>query len=244
MTLATSIPALRRLLPIFIFCVGGFSAVAEPVNVVVRVPVGTVSPAGLPGLLAKWRRSGQVTNSLLLIQGRADKPDRVAKFESLAVLEFQDEASYAAWERGPAAALPTGLQVRRADVLARGEPLPHDRKRAAFVVNTYTPIVASEKFVEFVDGYVKPLYAALQATRHLVFYTIYLERGAVGKVDALTVLEYRDAEAVVAVGKIKNAVRRQVAAATPSYARFDAIKDTLRIDGFGTFATKADDGPN
>lgn len=77
----------------------------------------------------------------------------------------------------------------------------------------------------------------MRGTGHLVRYTAYLERGAVGETDALNVLEYRDAAAFGSVTKIKTALRDQVAATVPTYAEFDRIKDTLRLDGFGTTAT-------
>jgi hypothetical protein len=39
------------------------------------------------------------------------------------------------------------------------------------------------------------------------------------------------------MGKIKAGLREQVAASTPTYVHYDKIKESLRIDGFGTAAT-------
>jgi hypothetical protein len=87
-----------------------------------------------------------------------------------------------------------------------------------------------------VQGYVKPLYEVMFGTKHLIRYTAYLERGELSQADAINVLEYRDAAAFSAITAIKTNLRDQVAAAVPTYIQFDKIKDTLRVDGFGTTA--------
>ena len=244
--MATSLPASshRRLArrvsllsAAFAFCLAALSAAAAPSNVLVRVPAGTPTPEALAPLLSKWRQSGQVANVLLLTDGKPEKADRAAKFSALAVLEFPSEAACDAWQRDAAPTLPPGLTVRRADALAHGELSPRDSNRSVFVVNTYTPLVPAARFTEFVLGYVKPLYEAMRGTKHLVRYTAYLERGETGKIDAINVLEYRDPVAFATMGKIKTGLREKVAVATPTYAEFDKIKDTLRVDGFGTLAT-------
>jgi len=232
-------PFLRHLaLLLALLCFGTADLVlASPANVIIRVPTGTPVPARLPELLAKWRQSGQVANVLYLTDGRSEKPERSAKFAAIAVLDFPSEGSCESWLKADAAALPAGLIVRRADALANGELSPRDSNRSIFVVNTYTPTVPADRFAEYVAGYVHPLYEAMRGTKHLVRYTAYLERGETGKVDALNVLEYRDDVAHAAMAALKSGIRQQVAAATPTYAAFDKIKDTLRIDGYGTTAT-------
>lgn len=219
------------------FFVAALAASAAPANVLVRVPAGQAMPAGLAPLLSEWRQSGRISGVLWLTQGRSEKPERTAKFEALAVLEFSSERACETWQSESARRLPAGLIARRVDVLAHGELPTSDHRQSVFVVNTYTPKVPAARFNEFVQGYVKPLYEAMRGTGHLVRYTAYLERGAVGETDALNVLEYRDAAAFGAVTKSKTALRDQVAATVPTYAEFDRIKDTLRLDGFGTTAT-------
>jgi hypothetical protein len=108
------------------------------------------------------------------------------------------------------------------------------------VVNTYTPKVPAARYNEFVQGYIKPLYDAERGTQHLVRSTMYLERGGTGQVDALSVLEYRDSAAFSALPPLKTKIREKLAATVPTYAQFDKIKDTLRVDGHGTFATYAE----
>ena len=210
---------------------------AAPTNVLIRVPVGAGVPAELPALLSKWRQSGQVANILLLTQGRAEKPGEKPVFDALAVLEFPSEAAFTAWERDAAPALPSGLIVRRADALTHGELTPRDSNRSVFVVNAYTPKVAADRYDEFAQGYLKPLYEAQRHTKHLVRYTMYLERGAVGEVNSLAVLEYRDPVAFARAGELKTGIREKLTATVPSYAKFHPIKDTLRVDGGGTFAS-------
>lgn len=219
------------------FCVVSATAFAASATVILRVPPGTPLPPELASHLTQWRQSGQIAGVFLLTQGRSEKPERTAKFEALAVLEFASEKSCEIWLREPSPAIPAGLIARRADVLAQAGAPARDRGRAVFIVNTYTPIVPAARFTEFVRGYVQPLYAAMHVTGHLARYTAYLERGEVGKVDALNVLEYRDAAGFDAIVAAKTKLRDEVAAAVPTYNSFDKIKDTVRLDGFGTTAT-------
>jgi phosphate transport system substrate-binding protein len=210
---------------------------AAPTNVLIRTAPGQAAPAELPTLLSKWRQSGQVSGALLLTDGRPEKSDGAAAFGALAVLEFPNEASYEAWQKEGAPQLPAGLTVRQADALAHGEIYPRDSNRSVFVVNVYTPIVANDRFAEFVHGYVGPLYEAMRGTKNLVRYTAYLEHGPVGEVNAVNVLEYRDPVAFAAMPPLKTAIREKLAANSATYPKFDKIKDTLRKDAPGTFAT-------
>ena len=186
----TSVSRLLKFAAVFLGAV--LLASAAPTNVLIRVPAGTPSPAELPGLLSKWRQSGQVSNVLFLTQGKAEKPEHPANFESLVVLEFQSEGSYQSWQKECAPTLPAGLIVHQADALAHNEISPRDSNHSVFVVNAYTPTVSAEKFADYVHGYVAPLYEAMRGTKHLIRYTAYLERGETGKADAINVLEYRD----------------------------------------------------
>ena len=234
----TSVSRLLKFAAVFLGAV--LLASAAPTNVLIRVPAGTPSPAELPGLLSKWRQSGQVSNVLFLTQGKAEKPEHPANFESLVVLEFQSEGSYQSWQKECAPTLPAGLIVHQADALAHNEISPRDSNHSVFVVNAYTPTVSAEKFADYVHGYVAPLYEAMRGTKHLIRYTAYLERGETGKADAINVLEYRDQVAFSAMGTLKTGIREKLTASTPSYAQYDKIKDTLRVDRFGTFASYAE----
>ncbi|MCW5548647.1 MAG: substrate-binding domain-containing protein [Opitutaceae bacterium] len=217
--------------------ISGIQAVASPTNVLIRVPAGSPVPAQLEPLLAQWRQSGQVASVLLLTQGRPEKAGEKAVFEALAVLEFPTEGSYQAWRQSAASALPSGLIVRRADALTHGELTPRDSNRSVFVVNTYTPTVARERYNEFVQGYIAPLYEAQRATKRMVRYTMYLEHEEVGKAAAIAILEYRDPHAFATNTAAKGKIREELTASHPTYAKFHDIKDSLRIDSTGSFAT-------
>jgi hypothetical protein len=212
-------------------------ALAAPAQVILRVPTGQPLPAGLPARLAEWRQSGEVSEVLLLTQGRSESGEYTAKFEAFAVLEFASEAACTKWQRTARATLPAGVTAREADVLVTGGHPPADAGKAVFVVNTYTPTTSRARYQEFAQGYIKPLYEAMTATGNLVRYTMYHERGEQGQVDALTVLTYRDAAALAALGTIKPAIREKLTATVPTYAQFDKIKDSLRTDGHGTTGT-------
>ncbi|MFI5356615.1 MAG: PstS family phosphate ABC transporter substrate-binding protein [Opitutales bacterium] len=216
---------------------GAATALATPTNVILRTPAGVACPAALPDLLSKWRQSGQVANALLLTDGRPEKSGQPAAFGTFVVLEFPNEAACQAWQTDAAPALPAGLIVRQADTLANGEILPRDSNNSVFIVNAYTPKVSPARFREFVDGYVHPLYEAMRGTKNLVRYTAYLEHGATGQAMAFNLLEYRNPVAFAAMPPLKTAIRAKLAATLPTYNQFDGIKDTLRVDAFGSFAT-------
>src|SRR5882724_10842280 len=118
MRLVTSLrPALIGLF----FCLVSAVAAAAPATVLIRVPPAMPLPKELAPLLEKWRLSGQVAGVLFLTHGRPDNPAHRERFEAFAVLEFLNERSCDIWEKEWAPALPVGLIVRRADVLAHGE---------------------------------------------------------------------------------------------------------------------------
>jgi len=210
---------------------------AKPAPVLIRVPTGMPIPSSLPPLLARWQQSGHVAKVLFLTDGKPETPDHPAQFAALAVLEFADDASAETWQKQDAPNLPPNLIVRQADVLATSGSSAPLSAHPVFVVNTYTPTVSPETFRAYVAGYVQPLYEAMYGTKLLATYTCYLERDENGKPDALNVLQYADAEALKTMGKRKGSIRDRVAATVPSYAHYDKIKDTLRVDGHGTIAT-------
>ena len=228
---------LARAVGVAFLLVAAVTASAAPTNVLIRTPAGQPVPEQLAVLLSKWRQSGQVSNALFLTDGRPEKAGTTAGFGALVVLEFASEESYRVWQQADAPLLPPGLIVRQADALAHGELSPRDSNRSVFVVNVYTPIVPAERFAEFVHGYVGPLYEAMRGTKHLVRYTAYLERGETGQVNAINVLEYRDRVAFAAMPPLKTAIRARLMSSNATYPQFDQIKDTLRKDAPGTFAT-------
>ena len=228
---------IKKILLFFAFVCLSAHAFAAPAHVVIRVPAGTAQPPELAPLLAKWRQSGQVSGVLLLTQGRAEKPAEGSGFEAFVALEFPNEAAVAAWERDAAPAVPKGLIVRRADVLVHGELTPRESNRSIFLVNTYTPTVPKAAYDEFAQGYLRPLYEAQRATKHLVRYTMFLERGTVGAVQSFGLLEFRDPVAFARIGDIKDSLREKLTATVPTYAKFHPAKDNLRKGGPGTFAT-------
>jgi hypothetical protein len=61
---------------------------AKPQVVLIRVLTGHQSPTSLVSSLSTWRQTGQVANVLYLNNGKAEKSNQNAKFDSLTVVEF------------------------------------------------------------------------------------------------------------------------------------------------------------
>ena len=212
-------------------------AVAKPQVVLIRVPAGQQTPSVLPSSLSTWRQAGQVANVLFLTNSKAKKTNQTAKFDSLTVLEFEDESSCDSWLTTLAPTLPKGLIIRHAKSLVHGEISPRDSNHSIFVINEYTPKVTEDKYNQFAQAYLKPLYEGMRATKNLIRYTNYIEDGAIGEANAFSVLEYRDPVAFAAVPAQKVKIREKLTVNNSGYASYDKVKDTLRVDGGGTYAT-------
>jgi len=212
-------------------------AKAEPQVVLIRVPEGQSTPSNLTTLLSSWRKDGQVANVLFLRNGKAEKKNQSAKFDSIIILNFLDEVSFNSWLKTLAPTLPKKLIIKHARSLIDGIISPRDDEHSIFVINEYTPKVSREIYTQFALAYLKPLYEEMLSTKNLVRYTNYIEDGAIGDANAFSVLEYRDVVAFEAMPPQKLKIRAYLTANNPGYASYDKVKDTLRVDGGGTLAT-------
>ena len=210
---------------------------AKPQVVLIRVLTGHQSPTSLVSSLSTWRQTGQVANVLYLNNGKAEKSNQNAKFDSLTVVEFEDEASCNFWLTNLAPTLPKDLIIKHATALVHGEISPRDSNHSIFVINEYTPKVNQEEYNKFAQAYLKPLYEAMRSTKNLVRYTNYIEDGEIGEAKAFSLLEYRDPVAFAAIPAQKIKIRETLNKNNSGYNSYDKIKDNLRIDGGGTYAT-------
>jgi len=215
-------------------------ACAKPQFVIIRVPMGQNTPTNLTYIFSNWQNSGQVADILFLRNGKGEKKNQSAKFDSITIFKFADEASYNSWQKTLASTLPKELIVKHARALVDGTISESEFEHSFFLINEYTPKVNQEKYNQFAQSYLKPLYEAMLSTKMLVRYTNYIEDGAVGDANAYSVLEYRDVQAFEAMPQQKLKIRAYLTANNTGYASYDKVKDTLRVDGGGTFATYTD----
>jgi phosphate transport system substrate-binding protein len=203
------------------------TASAAPAHVVITVPAAAPGAAGLPALLADWRKSGQVSDAFLLDSTPAKGTS--APFAQVAVLEFPDEDGLARWQAKSAPAVGAGLVVTPVDRLAHGENFPRDSTKAIFLVAEYTVAASPDQYRKYVDGYISPEMEAIRLKKGLMSYFLY----AVKRPDptlpwqAMLVMEYRDS---VAYGRreAEMAEVRKKLDAQPDFKEFGAHKDAVR----------------
>jgi len=225
---------------IFIIIALSVYLTAKPEFVLIRVAAGRETPGKLISSLSKWNESGVIEHVLFLDNGKAEKNNQIAKFNSIAILEFNNDTSYNSWINNLVPTLPKGLIIKHATVLVHGEISPRNSSKAIFVINEYTPKVAQEEYNKFAQAYLKPLYEAMQSTQNLVYFTNFIEDGPIGEANAYSILEYRDSAAFAAMPPMKLKIREKLNQTNSGYTSYDKVKDTLRVDGGGTFASYLD----
>jgi hypothetical protein len=210
------------------FCVAlaVYAAVAAPTYILITVPSGAPGGAGLPALLAEWRQTGMVADLWLLNSSQREK----ATFDSLAVLQFSDDAAVSAWQRNCASHMGAGAITTKVDTLARGETFPRDSTKAIFLAAQYDIMASHAKYREFVKGYVTPEMEALRTRNILTSYFLFAARDhASAPWHSLLIMEYRDSVALDHRSQAMDEVRSQLASNATWKALSDA-KPSIRTE--------------
>lgn len=156
------------------------------------------------------------------------------RFRQFLAVTFRDEAHRQAYTAVLDTREARAVKVRNADVLTHGEIWPRDTRTAVFKVNDYEPIVGSQTYDAFADGYIRPLMEGQVAADIMTRYTMFFEHGEGGLV--WSVLEYTNQEALDSTGEIKAKIRATLTETNASYRDYHPKKDTLRLDGGDTLA--------
>lgn len=206
---------------------------AEPANVLITLPTGAKMPQSLPGQLAAWNQSGQVSDVLWLEASQRDRP----AFQSIVVLEFPGEGSYQAWMATESSKLTSPLVFSRASVLMHGELTPRDSNKSTFLVKTYDTLVPEAEYRKFVEAYLLPGMVSQRARKNLLRYTMYAhDRSPSGKGRATLVLEYRDSVAFEGRGAV-DAVDEKTLAVDPAWKKYADSRDRIRKEVSETVAS-------
>ncbi len=206
---------------------------ATPVNVLITLPQGAVAPADYASNLAALRSSGA---EVLMLTAKAAPDPR--GFDSLAIVEFKDEAAFDAWSAGAGATLGAALRVRRADVLAHDGAAGTPSAGSFYVVNHYGALVSPEEYRTYTQKYVVPNMAHQKSTGAMVAYTMYIERESAGSTpNAVLVKEYLSPEEQVRAEAAKEKYKEEVLLKQPEWKQLNDTKTTIRQDLTETFAT-------
>jgi phosphate transport system substrate-binding protein len=208
----------------FALGVGAPAASAAPAHVVITVPAAAPGAAGLPPLLADWRKNGLISDAYLLESTQA----KGAPFAQVAVLEFPDEEGLARWQAKGAPAVGAGLIVTPVDRLSHGETFPRDSTKAIFVVTDYSVTAPPEKYRAYVEGYVTPEMEAMRVKKVLTSYFLYAAKTTAGAPwHAMLVAEYRDSVAYGRRTAVMAAVRKDLEA-NPEWKALSDAKAGIR----------------
>ena len=207
------------------------AASAERSHVLLKLSEGTPQPPALAGQLSDWRHSGVISDVLWLESDRQENPD----FSLFIALEFPSETYLDNWEKTERAKLGAGLEVQRVDALVHGEKTPRDSNRSVFKVNTYGVTTSAEEYKKYSEGYIRPLMDAQIHDKVMMRYTMFLDHET-GR-QATLLMEYRDNVAFDKSEGLKEGIRANLMATNPTYASYNATKESLRQDGTETLAS-------
>lgn len=225
-----------RFLALFLGLSGiALSAHAAP-HVIVTLPAGKAPAATLAQDIARWSKDGLVHETLRLDAVAQEEPG----FSVLLVLDMADESAATRWEKTERVRLPAGARARHADACVHGERPTKNLDKALYEVNVYRMKVQNSRYGEFCRDYIAPLMAGQAEAGLMLWYTMYLERGATGETNAVLVKAYRDADTYHHEAEgFKLKLREKLTAQHPTYPRLHAIKDTLRDNVSETLAVRS-----
>ena len=212
------------------------SAVSEPAHALVTVPAGTTMPADFGERMVAVRQFPGALGVTILNAQPGPGP---AGFQSLAVVDFRDEASLQQWMKTLADA---GVQARQADILA------HDASDSAaaasatsyYAVNHYEVLVTPAEYSDYTGKYIVPNMAHQKSTGALLAYTMYIERAAPGEhPKSVLVKQYGSPEEQARGEAAKEIYKKDVLMKQPEWKRINDTKTAIRNDLTETFAREA-----
>jgi hypothetical protein len=206
-----------------------------PAYALITQPAGKTAPADYVQQLSAARKSGEISNILLL----RSKPsvEGPVGFASLAVVEFPDGAAFDKWSSGASAKLGKDLVVRRADLLVDERAKEADAK-AAYVVSHYEALIPAEDYASYTRAYISPNMNGQKKGGVLTGYAMYYEREPVPGIKGnrtILVKQYVDEAAFGRSEAIKEKDKVELLK-DPEWKRINDTKDTIRKDISGTLA--------
>ncbi len=217
------------LLAVLALCTASNPAVADPAAIIISTPPD--SDMVSLGDIAKDAESANGVVDILLLENTQEAG---GKFKHFLAVTFRNDAHRQAWAAELDTVEADAVNVRFADVLTHGEVWPRETKTAVFKVNDYDPIVSSQTYDAFADGYIRPLMEGQVSADIMSRYTMFYEHGIGGNV--WSAYEYVSQEALDNAGEIKAEIRATLSEHDASYRDYHPKKDTLRVGGGDTLA--------
>lgn len=206
-----------------------------PAYALITQPVGKGAPADYAAQLAAARTAGEISD-VVLVKSKPSEEGPLG-FDTLAVVEFPNEAAYTKWSTDAAPKLGTDLIVRRADLLVDDRAKTHSAN-PAYVVSHYEALIPAAEYTKYTTDYIKPNMDGQKRGGIMAGYAMYYEREPVaGTPGNRTVLvkEYIDEAAFNRAGPIKDKHKIELLK-NPEWKKINDTKETLRKDISGTLA--------
>lgn len=211
-------------------------ALAEQAHVLLTIPAGEKVPADLAPTLSKWRQSGEVADVLWLDANQRD----ATAFETLVLLDFPDEAGYAAWAAKDAAALQAPVVQHHVTAEIHGETYPRDSNYSVFQVDSFQATRDRGEVEDYAKHYLKPLLEGQRLAKAVLRYTVFDEAQPDGRDKSWLLTEYRDPAAFSRAPALTREIGGKLGQQDPAFARIDQAKATLRTPGQQTVARYAE----
>lgn len=213
------------------------AAEGQAKHAIVRIPVESNAPDGLPAAISAGKADGTITHAVWLDSTQEEK----AGFSSIAVLEFKDAAGLASWHGANASLLAPPVELRPADLLYRVENPGRDSSIAVFQGNYMDPKVSREEFTSFADRYMRKYLELQREADILTSYAMYLEHPApAGGGLAFMLREHKDQETFDDRNSTKDRLRDDLMARDADYK---SLEDTAIEYRAHVSSTRARDVP-
>lgn len=186
---------------------------------------------GLPEL-ERWRREGRVREYKVLFSRYVDN----RAWDMLTLIQFADGPQAARWKEIEQAQ-PAGLAQKALALVHSVDSNPADRWFAGgkskgngvYLVIPYDYLVSTEKYLDYLAGYLAPQLGGWLDDGALASYGVYLGRYAVDRHwSALLVLEYDGEAGIAARERTTQKVRAKLAASNPQWLAWSENKAQVR----------------
>jgi hypothetical protein len=202
-----------------------------------------VAPANRPALyqhmqsegldqLDRWKREGRLKDFKVLFGRYADAP----VWDMLLLISFADVAQAGRWKEVERTH-PGGLSPKALALVTSVESNPVDQwfeggtsqANGVYLVIPYDYLVATDKYVSYLEGYLLPQLKGWLANGALSHYNMFIGRYAVARHwSALLVLEYNGEDGMAARERVTREVRATLAGKDPVWTEWSKDKSNIR----------------
>lgn len=184
--------------------------------------------------LLQLQRDGEISNLVWV------SDDRGQGAMPTAILDFNNESSYARWMAREVPRLGDHVSIVRADLVAHKGEASRD---GVLRVNVYQLVVGADRYREYATSYLVPLMERQRDAGPMNDYAIYLERDtAEGKGRAITLTGYRSVQVLDEAGRVKAQAKAEMSVNDQAYRQWSSMQSSIRTPVSESYARFAQFG--